>query len=260
MPNILNLDYNLEMASCSMKLGQPLETAYPKLQKSRFSFSRSDLKHALNWMWLQTHKGTPHQQTVQTVTQIVSRSLAFYDALNWDSSRDEHDYVLINAAILVGDQELLTRVLTRITVADEMNESNNYWRALTGILKFMLARDQARAGQQFQMRCLCKGKMTPTRTPKTSFLKAFIAGNAKSLQRQAKTLTENCWKLVQDYNWPRVLKRQGDGEIKLNLGVCDALSYWPWPEAVILKLMVQSGAEFETDEFWVPKILIKGSA
>jgi hypothetical protein len=257
MPNILDLDYKIEVAACSMKLGQPLETAYPKLQKSRFNSSTQDLKHALNWIWLQTHKGTSHQESLYAVKQIVRRSLAFYDALKWDTSRDQHDYVLINAAILVGDQGLLAGVLARITVADEMDESNNYWRALTGILKFMLAGDQARAGQQFQMRCLCKGAMTPTRTPKKSFLKAIIAGDAKSLQRQVKTLTENCWKLVQDYNWPTVLKRQGDGEIKLSLGLCGANSYWPWPEAVILKLMVQSGAEFEPDEFWVPRILIK---
>jgi hypothetical protein len=256
MAKILNLDYRLEEAASSMKLGQPLEIAYPKLQKSRFNSSSQDLKHALNWMWLQTHKGTSHQETLCVVKQIVRRSLAFYDALSWDSSRDQHDYVLINAAILVDDPELLAKALMRITVADEKDEMNNYWRALTGILKFMLANDQDRAGQQFQMRCLCKGTMTPTRTPKTSFLKAFIAGDAKSLQRQAKTLTENCWKIVQDYSWPTVLKREGDCEIKLKLAICDALNFWPWPEVAILKLMARNGTEFETDEFWVPKILI----
>ncbi len=243
-----------------MNLGQTLETAYPKLQKSRFSASRRDLKHALNWMWLQTHTGTPHQETIKAVTQIVSRSLAFYDALKWELSRDEHDYVLLNTAILIGDQELLAKVLTRITVADETDERNNYWRALTGILKFMLGGDQARAEKQFLMRSLCKGKMTPTRTPKISFLKAFIAGDAKPLQRQVKTLTESCWKIVQDYSWPTVLKREGDCEIKLNLGICDALNFWPWPEAAILKLMARNGATFETDEFWMPQVLIKGTA
>ena len=211
-------------------------------------------------MWLQTHKGTPHQQTTQTVTQIASRSLAFYDALKWELSRDEHDYVLLNTAILIDDHELLAKVLARITVADETDERNNYWRALTGILKFMLAGDHGRAKQQFQLRCLCKGKMTPTRTPKKSFLKAFIDGNAKSLQRQVKTLTESYWKIVQEYSWPTGLKQESNCEINLNLGICDALNFWPWPEVATLKLMARNGAEFETDEFWVPKMLIKGTA
>ena len=165
--------------------------------------------------------------------------------------------MITNAAILIGDQELLAKVLMRISVADQTDEQNNYWRALTGILKFMLAGDQVRVRQQFQMRCLCKGKMTPTRTPKKTTLKVFIDGNAKSLQRQVKTLTENCWNIVREYNLPTVQKREGDCDIKLKLGICDALNYWPWPEAAILKLMAQNGANFDTDEFWLPKILIK---
>ena len=101
-----------------MKLGQPLETVFPKLRDRDAFNSFTHLKHALNWMWLQTHNGLLQQEITNAVAQIVRRSLAFCAARERESSRDMHDYVLLNVAILVGDENLVQEVSDFVLEAD----------------------------------------------------------------------------------------------------------------------------------------------
>jgi hypothetical protein len=77
MPDILDLDWHIELAGLRMKLGQPLEKAYPNLHNCTFVESANDLKHGMNWMWLQTQKATPFNLAAQALTDIVVRSLLF---------------------------------------------------------------------------------------------------------------------------------------------------------------------------------------
>ena len=207
---------------------------------------------AANWTWLQTHKGTPQHEIGDAVSQIVKRSLAFCGAREWDSTRDWHDYVLLNVAILVGSQDLIEEVLKFVSVADVNAEKPNWFRAQTGILKCRMMGDPAQAERQYEIMNLCRGKQPATRTATKAVLRSFIADDAKAMRRQIKSVTDYYWKELQRILRVPVLNT--DGEIRL--GVWDDNRFWPWPEAAILKLMARGGAKIEANEFWLPEQLI----
>jgi hypothetical protein len=256
-PNIRDLDWHIERAEFQMKIGQPLETAYPKLQKCTFVNSADDLKHGMNWMWLQSQKTTPFSKTSAVLADIVRRSLPFYGVVTRELFRDKNDYYLMSAAILTGDRDALAKATEIVKEAEVGAESPNYFRSLAGILKFKLKGDSKRAEQQFEIFCSCKGKLTGLNVAKKTFLKAFIADDVKALQRQIKGVAATYWKRIEVSEKSTVQNRAGD----ITLGmVWDTNNFWPWPEAVLLRLMARRGIEFETDEFWLPKILIKGAA
>lgn len=257
MPNILDLDWHIELAGVRMKLGQPLEKAYPKLHNCTFVESANDLKHGMNWMWLQTQTATPFNLTARALTDIVTRSLLFYGVVERELFRDKNDYYLMSAAILAGNRDAMAKVAETVREAEPGAASPNYFRSLAGILKFKLAGDSKRAEQQFEIYSSCNGKLTGLNVAKKTFLRAFITDDVKALQRQIKGVAATYWKRIE---MAKVSTGQNcDGEITLGMA-WDSNNFWPWPETVLLRLMARRGIEFETDEFWLPKILIKGAA
>lgn len=255
MTQILDIDWHCEVAGLRMHLGQPLEQAHPRLHTSSFADSAVDLKHSMNWMWLQTHKGRSQHEMSQVVVETVKRALPFYGAVSRELYRDKHDYLLLSAAILAGDQYLTSEAAKLVRIADVHTELPNYFRSLSGILKFMLAGDQALAKEQFEVLSACKGKETDIRAAKKSVLKAFITGDVKDLRRQVNGVAQDFWKRLKQSTDSAVQDPRGN--IKLGTS-WDVNRFWPWPEAAVLKIMSQRGTDFETDEFWLPAKLISG--
>lgn len=255
MQTIADIEWHIEYAEHRMQIGQSLETASPKLHRRTFVNSANDLKHGMNWIWLQTQRATPFGKISEVLADIAKRSLPFYGVVANELFRDKNDYYLMSAAILTGNQEVITKVTETIREVDVAAETPNYFRSLAGILKFMIEGDLKRAGQQFEIHCSCKGKLTGLNVAKKTFLRAFMAGDIKALQRQLNGTAETYWGRLERSKKPTVQTR--DGEITLGM-VWDTNNFWPWPEAVILRLMTQRGIEFKTDEFWLPKSLIAG--
>lgn len=185
-PRILDLDWHIELAELQMKIGQPLEIAYPNLYKCTFVDSANDLKHGMNWMWLQTQTAPLSNKTSEALTGVVKRSLPFYGVVTRELFRDKNDYYLMSAAILTGNHDAVSKVTGIVREAEFSAESPNYFRSLAGILKFKLEGDSKRAEQQFEIYCSCKGKLTGLNVAKKTFLKAFMADDIKALQRQIK--------------------------------------------------------------------------
>lgn len=237
-----------------MKLGQPLETAFPKLRDLRSSYSTTHLLNSVNWMYLQTHNGLSQREIADSVANIVRRSLAFCFARERESSRDQHDYVLLNVAILLGDKELIQEVLGFVLEADANAGDNQYWRAQTGILKCRMLGNFTGAKQQYEIMNLCKGKQPAVRAAAKPVLRSFIADDAKAMQRQIKSVTSQYWKWMHENMRIPVVMTDRD----VRFGVWDSNRFWPWPEAAILKLMAQAGAKIQADEFWLPGQLIAG--
>ena len=255
MTRIIDIDDLIEFTSYRMKLGQPLETAFPKLRDLTSSYSKTHLIHAADWMWLQTHKGLPNQEITDAVARIVKRSLAFCCAREWESSRDKHDYVLLNVAILVGDQGLIDQVLKFVLEADVNADEPDFWRAQTGILKCRMLGDAVQAERQYEIMNLCKGKLPAIRPATKPVLRSFIADDAKAMQRQIKSVAGQFWKVLHQHLRIPVVMSDRD---EIRLGVWDYNRFWPWPEAAILKLMARGGAKIQADEFWLPEQLIAG--
>lgn len=256
MIKILDADNKISFASYLMKLGQPLDIAFPKSQRPDASDSLIHLINALNWIWLQTHKGLAYQEVTNVASHIVKRSLTFCATREGESRRDKHDYVLLNIVILVGDQDLIDEVLGFVSVADENAEQPNWFRAHTGILKCCMMGDHSQAQRQYEIMNLCKGKQPAIRVAAKPVLRSLIANNVKPMPRQIKSVTDSYWKELQRIIFRPVLYE--DDEIRLGGLWADDNRFWPWPEAVAMKLMARGGAKIQADEFWLPKQLISG--
>ena len=255
MTKISDIDDHIELTSFRLKLGQPLEAVFPNLREPSTSLSLKHLINAANWMWLQTHKGLHQKEIADTLMPIVKRSLAFCRAREWESSRDKHDYVLLNVAVLVGDHALIEEVLKFVSEANVEADELNFWRAQTGILKCRMLDDAVQAERQYEIMNLCKGKQPPIRTASKPVLRSFIANDAKALPRQIKGVVDQFWNILHEHlRIPVVMTNRDD----IRLGVWDHNRYWPWPEATILKLMARGGAKIQADEFWLPEQLISG--
>ena len=247
MPLITDIDKQVEDATSFVQFGQPVGTAFRRLKKSGFAEPESVLKQSVNLTWLLSHQGVPFEEIRSRLQPMVRRGMEVYALVEGSlMMRGSHDLMLLALAVLVQDTALLEQVSGLVQEADE--ESPKYYAAVAGIMKFHVLREPLRMQKQLELFWSFRGKPAMLRVPSRMFIQAFVARDLKKLHRERGKVEQEFWT---NLGFPREHKPEN-----LTLDFRDYNRFWPWPEAVLLRLL-DAEAPPDIDRFWFPAPLCR---
>lgn len=217
-----------------------------------YSFPTMAALCTLNWAWAAHHARRPEAEIRRRLVSAAVRGLGFHTLLKPDAfRRDEHDFRILECAVLAGDIELAKRIAAACRPA-RRSSAKFYGRALCGVFAACLLGDPAAERKQCDA-LRAGGRWDHTHSPSYPLLRALVDRNAKRLAVEtAKTTVafEECasvWDAVED-------KRVGRRIVRLDRLFSEM--YWPHGEAAAIALAVRAGLEIEASDVWFPRRFI----
>jgi hypothetical protein len=254
---IADLDNVVDWHYSKLQPDKPAEVAYALLHATGrvgcgFTWPAHDLRHLLCWIWLCWHKHHSLERIVEVANPVLTRALSLYSMGISQGMRTEHDSWILHAAILCSEWDFARQAAKVVAIADPENPGYQYLHGWTGILKYMIEQDEANAHIQANI----FHKFKPNRVfawPRPKLVTAFMERDGKSFEKQLRDASKLHWTISEKEG---AIAEATPDSTTLMLQKKGDHFFWPWVEAVFMKLALMRGMEIKYDDFWLPFGLI----